>query len=413
MQAEIITIGDEILIGQITDTNSAWIASELNLIGIPVGQITTISDKHAPILSALQNAKTNSDLVLITGGLGPTKDDITKKALCDFFDTHLVLNKEILNHIIKLIGLHRPGMLDINKAQAEIPEKSIPLSNPEGTAPGLWLEQDETIFIVMPGVPYEMKTIMRNEALPRIKKHIQKEAIFHKTFLTTGIPESMLSDRLKEWEARLPTAISCAYLPSPGVNRVRLSAAGNNYEELKQTIETEITKAKELLGEHIFGFDEQTIQQITGEMLQKNNKTLATAESCTGGNIAHLITLVPGCSDYFIGSVVAYSNRIKENILHVNPQNIEKHGAVSQQVVTEMAKGIRELFKTDYGVATSGIAGPTGGSDDKPVGTTWIAVASKDNIIAEKHFFGKNRERTITKASIMALNMLRKFIINE
>ncbi|RLD61698.1 MAG: competence/damage-inducible protein A [Bacteroidetes bacterium] len=413
MKAEIVSIGDEILIGQILNTNSQWIAQQLNLIGINVCQISTISDNKNHILKALDEAGKRASIILITGGLGPTKDDVTKNALCEYFGTKLIFNKEVYKNIERFISKRDMGMNHLNKEQAEVPENCKIINNKYGTAAGMWFEKNNTVYVSMPGVPFEMTSMMKEEIIPLIKNKFNTPIIIHKTVLTQGYPESELAEKLSDWEDNLPKNMSLAYLPSPENLKLRLSIKGENSELLTKKIDEEVDKLKKLINPYIFGYNKETLQEVVGKLLILNNKTLASAESCTGGNIAQLITSVSGSSKYFLGSVVAYSNNIKTSILNVKNHSLEQYGAVSKQVVSEMAKGIINLFHSDYAIATSGIAGPTGGTEEKPVGTTWIAVASKDQIIAKKFLFGDNRERNIIRASATALNMLRKLILSE
>lgn len=411
-RAEIITIGDEILIGQIVDTNSAWIAKELEKVGISVYQITSVSDNSEHIYQALADAQNRSDIVIITGGLGPTKDDITKDVLCKYFNTKLVFSQATIDNILSMFSTRGLVTLnDNNKEQAMVPESCTILTNTEGTAPGMYFEKEQTIFFSIPGVPFEMMKLMTTQIIPILKQKFKFKAIVHRVVMTEGIFEAKLAEILEEWEEGLKSSnIKLAYLPQPGIIRLRLSATGDDEKKLNSIIEKEIEKLKQIIPNNIYGYDEELIEEAVGKLLKEKNKTLATAESCTGGNIAAMITSVAGSSAYFIGSVVAYSNSIKENILKVDHAIIEKHGAVSQQVVESMTKGLLKLFKSDYAIAVSGIAGPDGGTDEKPVGTVWIAVSSANKTIAKKYLFGINRERNILKASIMALNMLLKFI---
>ncbi len=413
MKAEIITIGDEILIGQIIDTNSAWIADQFNLNGIEIYQITSVSDEHDHIVEALENAAEKVDLVIITGGLGPTKDDITKNTLCEIFDTKLVFHEPTFNHIKNRFSKLNIDLNKLNRDQALVPESCTVLFNKEGTAPGMWFEKDETIFVSIPGVPFEMKYLVEHEILPRLLKSGKTKAIYHKTVLTQGIPESMLAVKIEEWESALPKNIKLAYLPNPMAVRLRLSAMGNNEALLKDLIEEQIQKLQQIIPESIFGFDKETMAEVIGRMLSSKGKKLAVAESCTGGLISHLITSVPGSSEYFNGSVTAYSNQIKENVLGVGSNTISEFGAVSEQVAKEMAIGVKQILNSDYAVATTGIAGPTGGSDEKPVGTIWIAIAGENKVFAKKFVFGNNRERNIIRSSQTALQILRRVILEE
>jgi nicotinamide-nucleotide amidase len=413
MKAEIITIGDEILIGQIVDTNSAWIADRFNMNGIEIYQITSVHDEHNHIIEALDNAAKNVDLVVITGGLGPTQDDITKNTLCEYFDTKLVFHEKTFEHIKKRFVVRDIDMNKLNRDQALVPESCTVLFNKAGTAPGMWFEKAGTIFVSMPGVPFEMKYLIENELLPRLLANGKTKAIYHKTVLTQGIPESMLARKIEAWENALPENIKLAYLPSPISVRLRLSTTGKNQSKLQSAVETEIEKLKKIIPDNIFGYDNETLAEVIGRDLKMSGDKLAVAESCTGGFISHLITSVPGSSEFFNGSVTAYSNQIKERVLNVNSETLEQFGAVSEQVAKEMARGVKEVLKTGYAVATTGIAGPTGGTEEKPVGTVWIAVAGKNGVIAKKFVFGNNRERNIIRSSQTALQMLRQFILDE
>lgn len=444
MEAEIITIGDELLIGQVVDTNSAWIAQQLINIGIQVKQITTISDEKQPILNALKDAAARAELVLVTGGLGPTKDDITKQAVCEFFNTKLILDNETLEHIRQLFSSRNLKMPEVNIKQAEIPEKCIPVKNNYGTAPGMWFEASlnppeggkihpnghrhgvmETplplrgagsglVFIFMPGVPYEMEAMMESEILPRLKQKFNTPFIVQKTILTQGIGESMLMEIIRDWEEDLyKKQVKLAYLPSFGSVRLRLTLSGNNKELIEEIINGKVSELKKIIPEYYSGEDGEKPEEVIGQLLRKKKQTLSTAESCTGGYIAHLITSIPGSSDYFTGSVVCYSNRIKTGELGVNDSDLQKYGTVSREVVESMAEGIRKKFGTDWAIATSGIAGPSGGTSEKPVGTVWIAVAGPEETVSKKYLFGKSREKNIRQSAAMALNMLRKEIIKK
>lgn len=412
-KAEIITIGDEILIGQIVDTNSAWMAQRLNEIGIQVAQISSVSDNKQHITAALDEARQRADIILITGGIGPTNDDITKYTLAEYFNSTLIENEEALEKIKDMLDKRGIPICKINRDQALVPHNCKPISNFYGTAMGMWFEREGKIFISMPGVPFEMEGIMEREVLPRLLNLSDENYIVHKTLLVISYPESMLAQKISNWEDNLPVGLKLAYLPSPGKVRLRLSMAGADKALIRKTLSEEIQKVKKIIPEAIANEDETPIQESLGKMLRLAGKTLATAESCTGGKIAHYITSVPGSSDYYKGSVVAYSNDIKENILGVKPISILKYGAVSKEVVGEMAEGARLLMKADYAIATSGIAGPGGGTEEKPVGTTWIAVSSSERLISEKFMMGDHRERNIEKATITALDMLRKLVEAE
>ena len=413
MKAEIITIGDEILIGQTVDTNSAWMANELNLIGIDITRISSISDKSSEIVKALDNIFEETDFVFITGGLGPTDDDLTKKTLAEYFGTKLVLNKEVLHHIEQFVIKRKAHMNERNVKQAEVPENCRIIENKIGTAPGMWFEKDSCSFISMPGVPFEMKEMMSNFILPELASKKRDIHILHKIVLTQGISESKLAEILESWESSLPEFISLAYLPSPGIIKLRLTAKGVELKLLEDTLSEKIKELQKIIPKLICGYDSDKLEELVGKLLLIKGQTLATAESCTGGNISRLITSISGSSKYFKGGVVAYSNEIKENVLCVNTSDIEKYGAVSKQVVEQMAKGVLNLYKSHYAIATSGIAGPNGGTKEKPVGTTWIAVASKTKLISKLYIFGDQRDRNIQRASLTALNMLQKLANNK
>ncbi len=409
MLADIITIGDEILIGQVIDTNSSFIGNELSKEGIQIRRIVSISDKKEVIQRTLQTSMKYSDLVIITGGLGPTNDDITKQALADFFRVGLVRNQDVLENIRKLLHYRGASFTEKNSSQADVPENCIVLNNKNGTAPGMLFHIDKKVLLSLPGVPFEMKALITDEFIPWIRKNFELPAIFHKTLLTTGVPESIMAERLSDFEKQLPENMSLAYLPSPGILRLRLNSYSNSTEkDYQETIfEKQIEKLGQLLGNDFFGYEPVRLEQIIGKLLTGLGNTLSVAESCTGGNIAHLITEIPGSSKYFIGSVVAYSNEIKKKLLNVSEDDLVKHGAVSKQIVIQMAEGAKRLFQTDFAIATSGIAGPDGGTKEKPVGTVWFAVSSPRTTIAMKYNFGENRERTIKRSSIAALNLLR------
>lgn len=413
MQAEIITIGDEILIGQIVDTNSAWIAQKLNEIGIKVFQITSISDNKNHIINALDNAFDRDDLIILTGGLGPTNDDITKKTLAEYFHSPLIKDNTVLQQVEAVLGKRGVPMNELNIGQAEVPEVCRVIPNEVGTAPGMWFEYDGKVLISMPGVPFEMKLMMETHVIPALVKTFKTPSIYHKTIHVFGIPESALALKIADWENNLPSNIKLAYLPAYGNVRLRLSAYGEEKSHLHTLVSQESLKLKEILQQNIVGEDEETMEITIANLLKNNNKKLALAESCTGGNIAHLITLNPGSSAYYVGGVVAYSNEIKNKVLHVPEETLKAHGAVSQDTVEEMAKNVAMLMNADYGLSVSGIAGPDGGSEEKPVGTVWIAVYNGKNVVSKKFLFGDNRERNITRASLTALNMLRLQILQD
>ncbi|MFZ7116010.1 MAG: competence/damage-inducible protein A [Bacteroidota bacterium] len=409
--AEIITIGDELLIGQVIDTNSAWMGQKLNEIGIKVKQITSISDDKSHILTTLQEAKKRADVILITGGLGPTKDDITKNTLCEFFNTNLIFHEPSFKIIEEIFRSRGRTITETNRQQSFVPANCEVLLNKNGTAPGMWFNDEGKIIVSMPGVPNEMKGLMETLVIPQLRSKFNLAPIVHKTILTQGIGESFLSDLIEKWELALPPYMKLAYLPSAGIVRLRITANGNDLEKLKAEVESQTDELIKLIPDHIFGYESDQLETLIGELLVKKGKTLSTAESCTGGFIAHKITSVPGSSRYFMGSVLPYSNDLKTGLLKVDPALIEKHGAVSQEVVTQMAELARKMLKTDYAIATSGIAGPSGGSELKPVGTVWIAISGPDKTKAWKVQLGSNRLRIITETALHALNGLRKELL--
>ncbi len=407
MKAEIITIGDELLIGQVVDTNSAWLAEQLTMIGIQVRQITSISDSREHILTTLEEAAQRAGIILLTGGLGPTKDDITKHTLCEYFDTELFFHEESFKNVERLFRQRGFEVTELNRKQAEIPAAAEPLPNPNGTAPGMWFEKDRKIFVSMPGVPFEMKPMVTNHVLHRLAKRFNSKYIVHKTILTQGVGESFLAKTIEDWEDNLPENIKLAYLPQPGIVRLRLTAMGDDKEKLQKELDNQDEKLRRIIPDLIFGYGNDTMETVLADLIHRKQKTLTTAESCTGGYIAHLITSVPGSSEYYPGSVVSYSNEVKIAELGVKKEDLEKYGAVSEAVVRQMAEGVRRKFNTDYALAVSGIAGPDGGTDEKPVGTTWIALATPDKVQAQKLLFGEHRGRNIRKSALAALNMLR------
>jgi nicotinamide-nucleotide amidase len=414
--AEVITIGDELLIGQVVDTNSAWIGEQLSGAGIRVKQITSVSDDKAHILAALAEAKNRVDIILITGGLGPTKDDITKHTLCEYFNTTLIPHPEIEEHIRHLfVSRLKREPSEVNLRQADLPANCTPLKNNVGTAAGMWFEQDGKIFISMPGVPYEMKDIVENEALPRLKARFELPVIIHKTFLTQGYGESMIAEMIEAWEDALPKHMKLAYLPSPGAVRLRISAIGDNADVLQQEVEAQGMQLEALLGTKIYGYGRETLESVIGGMLRQRKATLSIAESCTGGNISHHITLVPGSSDYFVGSVVSYDNAVKINQLGVNGEDLAfgGAGAVSETVAIQMAEGVKKLLGTDYAISVTGIAGPTSDNTSKPVGLVWIAVAGPEGTKAKEFMLKDIRERFVSRATLTALNMLRYYLLAD
>lgn len=411
VKVEIITIGDEILIGQIVDTNSAWMATELNTAGFELAQITSVHDDANHIIEALEMALKRADVVLFTGGIGPTNDDITKQTLCSYFDTKLVFNDVVYQNIERLFA-NRPNykMNELTKAQAMVPEKCVVIQNEVGTAPITWFDKDGKVVVSMPGVPYEMKRAMSVEIIPRLQKQFDTPVIIHKTVQVYGYTESALALKIAEWESNLPEYAHLAYLPNSGVVKLRLSGFLENVLALEFVMNQQMDLLSQLLGNAVVATEDIPIEQLLGNLLMAGGKTVSTAESCTGGNIAHVFTSLPGSSAFFKGSVVAYANEVKESVLQVNPADIEVFGAVSRQVVEQMAVGARKLLKTDVAIATSGIAGPTGGSDEKPVGTTWIAVCSDDQVLSREFRFGKLRDQNILRATQAALHLLKEIL---
>jgi len=412
MKAEIITIGDELLIGQTVDTNSAWIGAELSTLGFEICRITSISDRKDHIIKTLEEIEGRSDVVLITGGLGPTSDDITKQTLCDFFGTRLVFNEEVFRMIEKMLLRRNFPMNANNRRQAEVPETCRVLLNASGTAPGMWFEKDNTIYISMPGVPYEMMHIMKEHVIPELRNRFSTQVIIHRNIMTYGSAEARLAEILTDFESELPEEIKLAYLPSSGIIKLRLTGLGTDRKALLAKIEEQVGKLYRIIPGIIYGENEESLEMVIGRLLREKYATMCTAESCTGGKIAQLITSVPGSSAWFKGSVVAYDNSVKTSLLNVTEEILIKNGAVSRETVEKMAVGARNLLNTDFAVATSGIAGPDGGTDDKPVGTIWIAVADGKSVVSEKHQFGNDRIVNITRFSLAALNLLRKQIIS-
>ena len=418
MNAEFLTIGNEILIGQITNTNSVWMAQQLNLIGVNVVHMSSVADDKHAIIKALDDASSRADIVLITGGLGPTKDDITKNTFSEYFKSELVINEDVLNDVTSFFAKRNRELTELNRKQAEVPKDCIVIRNKNGTAPGMWMEKNNTIYVSMPGVPFEMKAMVTEFVLPEIKQRFKLPYIYHKTILTQGIGESFLAEMISDWEDALANKeIGLAYLPSPGMVRLRLSGKGFNEDELIQKIEIEAEKLKTLIDKYIYGYEEYgkeqpTLEIILGDLLREKNLKLSLAESCTGGYISHLITSVAGSSDYYNGCIVPYHNEFKHQLLKVDNLVFEKHGAVSEECVRDMAIEVRNVFKSDVSIAVSGIAGPGGGTPDKPVGTVWIAVTYYDKLKTKQFIFGDNRLRNIHMTANAAMNMLRKLILD-
>ena len=415
MKAAIVTIGDEILIGQIVDTNSGYMAKALDKIGIEITEMLSISDDKTHILDTFANLQNKVDLVLITGGLGPTKDDITKKTFCDYFEDELVVNQEVLAHVTQIIeGFYKRPISQMNRDQALVPSKCTILTNANGTAPGMWMKKENTVYISLPGVPYEMKDIVDNVIVPKIIREYKRPFIIHQTVLTYGQGESMVAERIEEWENNLPEFIKLAYLPSPGRVRLRLSARGTIEELLKTVLADQIKQLTAIIGDIIVGFDDSdTIEVVLGRIFTEKGKTLATAESCTGGKIAQRITSVPGASAYFKGSVVCYSESVKTDILNVSKETITKHSVVSEEVASEMATNVQKLMNVDYAIAVTGNAGPTKDATDEEVGTVIIALATPERILVEKFNFGQPREKVIDRAVNKCFEMLQKEILKN
>ncbi len=409
--AGIITIGDELLIGQVVDTNSAWMAQELNKNGIWVGHRIAVGDVREDIWQALDEEFRRASIILITGGLGPTADDITKPLLCDYFGGKMIVSKEALDNVKKIFERLQRPMIERNLQQAEVPDVCTVIPNGLGTAPGMWFEKEGRIFVSMPGVPHEMKGMMTDSVIPALRQHFKLPFIAHRTLLTVGIGESFLADHIKTFEEALPAAIKLAYLPNYGMVRLRLTIHGEDPIALEALLQQQFDTLKQLVSEWMVTDEDITMQEAIGRMLNALGKTLGTAESCTGGHIAHLITTIPGSSAYFKGSVVSYANEVKEKVLKVSADTLSANGAVSEPTVEEMVKGALELLETDFVIATSGIMGPGGGSPEKPVGTVWVAVGNRQKIITQKFAFRFDRQRNIELAATNAMNLLRKFIL--
>ena len=413
-QASIITIGDELLIGQVIDTNSAWMAQQLNIAGIKVLRRVAVGDAWEEIWKALDEESKHVDIILITGGLGPTADDITKPLLNKYFNGKLIVDEGALQnvkHIFEKV-LNRP-MIESNLKQAEVPDTCKVIQNKRGTAPGMWFEKEGKVFVSMPGVPFEMKGMMNDFVIPELSTHFIFPHITHRTLLTVGIGESFLAEKIKEFETGLPTQIKLAYLPNYGMVRLRLTSVGFDRIAVEKEIQEYFETLQQLVKDYLVTDLDEPMEKVTGKLLIARNKTVSTAESCTGGYIAHLLTTIPGSSAFYVGSVVSYSYKAKENLLNVSKSVLETKGAVSEDVVIQMAKGALASIQSDYVIAVSGIMGPDGGLPDKPVGTVWIAVGNKNNIEAQKLYFRFDRERNTQLTATNALNMLRKFILAE
>lgn len=415
MKASIITIGDEILIGQIVDTNSSYIAKALDKIGIATNEMLSISDDKNHILRTLQYVQNQFNVVVVTGGLGPTKDDITKKTFCEYFNDTLIEDPDVLSHVKEIIeGFYKRPITQLNKDQALVPSKCKVLFNKMGTAPGMLIAHENTIFISLPGVPYEMKYLVDNEVIPYLVSKFKRPYIVHKTLMTYGRGESLIAEQIEEWEENLPKFIKLAYLPSPGKVRLRLTARGENELILKETIDQEVDKLKEIIGDIIVGFEEEeSIEVILGRKLSQSGLTISTAESCTGGKIAQMITSVSGASSYFKGGVVPYATEMKTKILGVDPSVIVEHSVVSSEVAREMALNCKKIFDSDYAIATTGNAGPLKGDADAEIGTVFVAVATPESVLVEEFNFGQPREKVIERAVAKAFELLYKEIFKK
>jgi len=410
--ASIITIGDELLIGQVIDTNSAWMATELNKAGIWVRRRVAIGDAREEIIHALNEERNIADIILITGGLGPTADDITKPVLCEYFGGKLVVDEGALQNVQQIFARFNRPMLATNLKQAEVPDTCTVIDNKRGTAPGMWFEKEGKIYVSMPGVPHEMKGMMTDYVIPRLSGYYKMPFIVSRTLLTAGIGESFLSELIKNFEKDLPSSLKLAYLPNYGMVRLRLTGIGDKKEEIETTLQQQFGLLKTLVAEYLVTDQDDAMHIVVSKLLKQQHKTLCTAESCTGGYIAHLLTAEPGASQFFTGSVVCYSNKIKEEVLGVSRQTLETTGAVSEETVRQMVKGALALLKADYAVAVSGIMGPDGGSADKPVGLVWVAIGNIEKTITQQFNFRFDRGRNIELTSNNALNLLRKFIIS-
>ena len=405
--AEILTIGDEILYGQLLDTNSQWLSAKLDEIGIKTIRKTTVSDERSEILTAFREAEQRANIVLITGGLGPTNDDLTKPCLAEHFDCEIKMDETALREVSDFFESKGLELTEVNRQQAALPTCCERVSNLLGTAPGMWFERNGRVFVSMPGVPHEMKKMMEDTVLPRLQETFHTEVIYHKIIKTIGIGESWLAEQIKDWEDSLPEHIKLAYLPSLGQVKLRLSAIGNDMAVLQSEVEDLITKLHTYVGKYIYGYNRDQIEEIVGKMLIEHHKTIAIAESCTGGYLSHKITSVSGSSQYYQGSIIPYHNALKENVLGVRHETLLDHGAVSEPTIIEMANGVREKLGADIGVATSGIAGPEGGTADKPVGTVWIAYADGQQTITRKLQLWKDRKLNIEATTIALLNLIR------
>jgi nicotinamide-nucleotide amidase len=410
-KASVITIGDELMIGQVIDTNSVWIAQQLNSEGVWVRRRVAVGDDRNEIWQALDEESQHSKLILITGGLGPTADDITKPLLCDYFNSTLIVNQQVLEHVRHLFeDVFKRPFTEINRRQAEVPAACTVLHNARGTAPGMLFEKNGVIYISMPGVPHEMKGIMTDSVIPLVRKKFAGAFVRHRTLLTYGIGESALAEHISSWESALPPHLKLAYLPSYGIVRLRITGTGSNDTKLENEISEQFLLLKKLVDEWLVTDEDLTIPQVVSKKLKEKNKTVGTAESCTGGYIAHLLTSLPGSSAIFKGSIVSYANEVKKDVLQVQEETLRQVGAVSEETVKQMVRGALQALKTDYCIATSGIMGPDGGTAEKPVGLVWVAVGDSQRIVTHKFQFRLDRMRNIEMTAMQALNLLRKFL---
>ncbi|HMP98854.1 MAG TPA: competence/damage-inducible protein A [Cyclobacteriaceae bacterium] len=413
IHAELITIGDEILYGQTLDTNTQWMSVELGKIGVRIGRRSTIGDEEQEILQLFKEAETRADIILITGGLGPTSDDLTKPCLAKYFNCELKMHAQALEDLTAFFKSRGRELSDLNRQQAALPECCEYIPNEIGTAAGMWFHRNGKTFVSMPGVPHEMKRMMNLHIIPKLKASYAMPVIYHQMVRTVGIPESILAEKIKSWEENLPAHIKLAYLPTLGEVKLRLTATGASLENLKSETEKLSSELMPLIGQFIYGYGEESLENVLGKILRERKLTLATAESCTGGYLAHTITSIPGSSDYFKGSIIAYSNEIKINYLDVKEETLEKYGAVSEETVAQMAAGVRLRLNTDIGIATSGVAGPDGGTEEKPVGTIWIAYADAENVICKKLQLTKERMVNIKFTATAALNLMRLNLVKQ
>ncbi|WP_114747683.1 competence/damage-inducible protein A [Pleomorphovibrio marinus] len=413
VNAEILAIGDELLYGQIQDTNSLWISQELDKIGVKVVRRTTVGDNREAMLHAFVEAEKAADIILITGGLGPTHDDLTKPLLAEYFGCELALVPEALEAVRQLFEKRGRELTPTNRLQAHLPTKCQYVPNKLGTAPGMWFEENGKVWMSMPGVPHEMKGLMNGYVLPKIKQMFDLPVIYHKLVKTVGIGESWLSDLIKEWEESLPDHVRLAYLPSLGEVKLRLTAIGNTFEEAENEVDIHLDKLLPKIGKYIYGYNQDQLHSVVGHLLSQKGESMALAESCSGGYIAHLITSISGSSAYFRGGMIPYHNEIKEKVLGVGGETLQEHGAVSEATVMEMAACVKEKFRVDYGLSSSGIAGPEGGTPDKPVGTVWIACAHKSGVETKHLKLTQDRAVNIHLTAVSALNLLRKCILGD